>query len=148
MPQKIDSSTFSIYLAGFLDGDGSIYVRAKPNSSYKYGYQVAPTVAFFQSGKNDMFPNLCKRIGFGTMRLRKDNIFEYTISKQEEIRTFLEHVLPYLVLKQEQARLMLKILNLKAEIENEDDFNKLLALIDSFRELNYSKNRKVRTLTP
>ncbi len=148
MPQQTNSSSFSMYLAGFLDGDGSIYVRAKPNSSYKYGYQVAPTVAFFQSRKCDMFPALCKRIGFGTMRVRKDNIFEYTISKQEEIKIFLERVLPHLVLKQEQAKLMLKILEAKAKIQNEDDFTKLLALIDSFRELNYSKKRKVRTLTP
>ncbi len=148
MPQKIKSSTFNIYLAGFLDGDGSIYVRAKPNSSYKYGYQVAPTVAFFQSKKNNMFPKLCKRIGFGTMRIRKDNIFEYTISKQEEIKTFLKQVVPHLVLKQEQARLMLKILEVKENVQSKDDFNDLLALIDSFRGLNYSKNRKVRTLTP
>jgi hypothetical protein len=148
MPQKIDSSMFNIYLAGFLDGDGSIYVRAKPNSSYKYGYQVAPTVAFFQSQKNHLFPGLCSRIGFGTMRVRKDNIFEYTISKQEEIKIFLEQVLPHLVLKQEQARLMLRIISIKQNIKSKDDFKILLALIDSFRDLNYSKKRKVRTMTP
>ena len=146
MPQNVNSSKFSIYLAGFLDADGSIYVRAKPNSSYKYGYQVAPTVAFFQSKKNNLFPDLCKRIGYGTMRIRKDNIFEYTIAKQDEIRDFLEQVLPYLVLKQEQAKLMLKILDFKENIQSKDEFNRLLALIDSFRELNYSKNRKVRTM--
>jgi hypothetical protein len=98
--------------------------------------------------KNDMFPNLCKRIGFGTMRIRKDNIFEYTISKQEEIKIFLKQILPYLVLKQEQARLMIRILEVKENVQSKNDFNNLLALIDSFRELNYSKNRKVRTLTP
>ncbi len=147
MPKHIDSS-FSTYLAGFLDGDGSIYVRAKPNDSYKYGFQVAPTVAFFQSKTNNKFPDLCKRIGFGTMRIRKDNIFEYTISKQEEIKIFLEDVLPYLVLKQDQAKLMLEILDSKEKVQNKDDFSKLLALIDLFRDLNYSKRRKVRTLTP
>jgi len=26
------------YIAGFLDGDGSIYARAKPNKSYKYDF--------------------------------------------------------------------------------------------------------------
>ncbi len=148
MSQKIDSSTFHIYLAGFLDGDGSIYVRAKPNSSYKYGYQVSPTIAFFQSGSNKIFPTLCKSIGVGTMRIRKDYIFEYTISKQEDIRNFLEKVLPHLVLKQDQAKLMLKILEAKSDIKNADDFSKLLALIDRFRGLNYSKKRKIRMLTP
>jgi len=148
MSQKINSSTFNIYLAGFLDGDGSIYVRAKPNSSYKYGYQVAPTVAFFQSAKNRNFLTLCKQIQFGTVRVRKDGIFEYTISKQEEIKTFLEQVSPYLVLKQEQAKLMLRIIEDKKHVETSDDFKNLLVLIESFRELNYSKKRKVRMLTP
>ena len=148
MTQTIESSKFSTYLAGFLDGDGSIYVRAKPNSSYKYGYQIAPTIAFFQSRKNEKFPELCKRITYGTLRVRKDNIFEYTISKQGEIKNFLRSVLPHLVLKQEQAQLMLKILDYKEKVQDADDFSELLRLIDSFRELNYSKNRKVRTLTP
>ena len=37
------------YIAGFVDGDGSIYVRLKPNKDYKYGYQVAPYIILFQS---------------------------------------------------------------------------------------------------
>jgi hypothetical protein len=140
--------SFKAYLAGFLDGDGSIYVRAKPNSSYKYDYQVAPTIAFFQSGTNAKFPELCKHIQFGKLRLRKDDIFEYTITKQAEIQVLLEELMPYLVLKQEQARLMLKILRVKQDVSSREDFKKLLALIEQFRELNYSKKRKVRTLTP
>ena len=40
------------YLAGFLDGDGSIYVRLKPNKSYQYGFQVSPYVVFFQSARS------------------------------------------------------------------------------------------------
>ncbi len=43
MSKKI-SSTQKAYLAGFLDGDGSIYVRIKPNNTYKYGFQVAPYI--------------------------------------------------------------------------------------------------------
>jgi len=148
MPQNTDSTTFLIYLAGFLDGDGSIYVRAKPNSSYTYGYQIASTIAFFQSRSNQKFLALCQRIPFGTLRIRKDNIFEYTIAKQEEIKIFFKQLLPFLVLKQEQAQLMLKILDAKDLVQNKADFSELLALIDSFRALNYSKNRKVRTLTP
>lgn len=145
---KHSKESFKAYIAGFLDGDGSIYVRAKPNSSYKYGYQVAPTIAFFQSGTNSRFPELCKRIRFGKLRLRKDGIFEYTITKHAEIQELLEELKPHLVLKQEQARLMLKILRVKQAVSSREDFGELLVLIEQFRELNYSKKRKVRTLTP
>ena len=48
---KTKLKNYYAYLAGFLDGDGSIYVRAKPNLSYKYGFQIAPYIVFFQSKK-------------------------------------------------------------------------------------------------
>lgn len=145
---SFSSKQFQAYLAGFLDGDGSIYVRAKPNSSYKYGYQVAPYVAFFQSASSEAFPEMVAKIGYGRIRLRKDGIYEFTINKQDEIKDFLKKVIPYLILKQEQAKLILEILASKADISSEEDFAKLLERIDYFRELNYSKNRKTRTLTP
>ncbi len=91
---------------------------------------------------------MVSKIGYGRLRLRKDGIHEFTINKQVEIKDFLEKISPYLILKQEQAQLMLEILDLKANVSSEEDFAKLLELIDSFRELNYSKKRKARILTP
>jgi len=49
------SSNQKAYLAGFLDGDGSIYVRAKPNQTYRFGYQIAPYIVFYQSSINSNF---------------------------------------------------------------------------------------------
>ena len=134
---SLNSSQFKAYLAGFLDGDGSIYVRAKPNNSYRFGYQIAPYVAFFQSASCESFPAMVKRVGYGKIRLRKDGIYEFTISKQDEIIDFLTKVSPFLILKQEQSRLMLEILKTKKNISNEQDFKRLLNRIDTFRDLNY-----------
>ena len=145
---SIQSKQFQAYLAGFLDGDGSIYVRAKPNSSYKYGFQISSYVAFFQSTTSKHFKDMVAMIGYGNLRVRKDGIYEFTISKQTEIIEFLELVSPYLLLKKEQSNLMLDILALKAKVTSKEDFSLLLKKIDSFRELNYSKKRKTRTLTP
>lgn len=143
------SSTTKAYLAGFLDGDGSIYVRIKPNSTYKYGFQVAPYIVFFQSlkGKNN-FEKLCSLIGFGHIRERKDGIMEHIISKNEDIKKFLKIVKPYSIMKKEQVGLLSKILDYKEKVKNRKDFKNLMKLIDSFRDLNYSKKRKLRTLTP
>jgi hypothetical protein len=141
---SLPSSQFNAYLAGFLDGDGSIYVRAKPNDSYRFGYQIAPTIAFFQSATSKSFMDLCKQIQYGTIRLRKDGIYEFTISKQEDIRDLLSKVGPYLVLKREQAKLMIDILDAKTNVDSEQSFKELLRKIDAFRELNYSKKRKRR----
>jgi hypothetical protein len=145
---NLNSSKFQAYLAGFIDGDGSIYVRAKPNSSYKYGYQVAPYIAFFQSSSCKTFPDMVATIGYGKLRLRKDGIYEFTINKQSEIRNFLQKVQPHLILKKRQAKLMLEIMELKTEVSSKHDFDELLVKIDGFRELNYSKKRKKLTMTP
>ncbi len=137
------------YIAGFLDGDGSIYVRLKPNSTYKYGFQVAPYVVLFQSQKDQKnFEKVCSLIGLGYLRIRKDGILEYIISRNEAIRCFLKMVKPFLILKKEQADLMIEILDKKERVKDRNDFQVLANLIDRFRELNYSKKRKKHTITP
>ena len=143
------SSTQKAYLAGFLDGDGSIYVRLKPNDTYRYGFQVAPYIVLFQSQKERQnFERICHLVDLGYIRERKDGILEYTIGREEAIRSFLSLVSPYLILKKEQSKLMIKILDTKKEVENSKDFSALMKLINRFQELNYSKKRKIRTLTP
>ncbi len=136
------------YLAGFLDADGSIYVQAKINKTYKYGYQIAPYVVLFQSKKENNFKQICKLIGAGYVRQRKDGIIEYIIGKIDDISEFFEMVEPYVLLKKKQIQLMKKIIEAKRKVKNKKDFKALINLTDKFRELNYSKKRKFRTLTP
>ena len=143
------SSIQKSYLAGFLDGDGSIYVRLKPNPTYRYGFQVAPYIILFQSAKDrSKFEEICSLIGLGYIRERKDGILEYTINKMGNIKEFLLALKPFFILKRKQVVLMLAILEQKKKIENAEDFTVLMKMVDTFRELNYSKKRKHRTLTP
>ena len=147
--KKLISQTKRAYLAGFLDGDGSIYVQLKPNKTYKFGFQIAPYIVLFQSQKDQKnFETLCSMINLGYMRVRKDGILEYIIGRQENIGKFINLVEPYVVLKKLQIKLIKKIIILKNKVQNKKDFEALAKLIDTFRELNYSKMRKVRTLTP
>ena len=146
---QLISSTRSAYLAGFLDGDGSIYVQAKPNNSYKYGFQVAPYIVLFQSQKDkENFEKVCSSIGLGYLRKRNDGILEYIIGRKESIQKFISIIEPYVLMKKKQINLLRKIILLKEKVKNKEDFKDLMKLIDSFRELNYSKKRKIRTLTP
>jgi len=145
----MDNRIQTAYIAGFLDGDGSIYVRAKPNPTYKFGFQIAPYIVLFQSQKDQKnFEKICSLIGLGHLRIRKDRILEYIISRNEAIRDFLKITKPFLILKKEQADLMLEILDKKERVRNRNDFQALLNLIDRFRDLNFSKKRKKHTITP
>ena len=143
------NQTQKSYLAGFLDGDGSIYAQLKPNPTYKYGFQVAAYVVLFQSQKDRTnFEKICSLIGLGYLRVRKDGILEYIIGEADAIRDFLKIIQPFVILKRKQVALMLEILDKKESVENKQDFQALASLVECFRKLNYSKKRKKRTLTP
>ena len=147
--RQLVSSTEKAYLAGFLDGDGSIYVQAKPNKTYRYGFQVAPYVVLYQSKKGESsFKRLCSLIGLGYIRERKDGILEYIIGREKNIELFLKIIAPYVLLKKGQVKLTLEIIRRKSLVKNRKDFISLMKLIDRFRELNYSKKRLTRILTP
>ena len=137
------------YLAGFIDGDGSIYVRLKPNDTYRYGFQIAPYIILFQSAKDEIhFQKICNMLDCGYLRRRKDGILEYTIGRKEEILSLIQKIKPYLILKCRQADLLEKIFALKAKVKNAKDFSKLMDLINQFGEINYSKKRIKHKLTP
>ena len=137
------------YIAGFLDADGSIYAQAKINKTHKYGYQIAPYIVFYQSKKSrENFKQFCELINLGYIRERKDGILEYIIGRINNIQIFLEEIGSYVLFKREQVRLLTQIIETKKSVKSKQDFRKLLELVDKFRELNYSKRRKVRTLTP
>jgi len=137
------------YLAGFIDGDGSIYVRLKPNDTYRYGFQIAPYIILFQSAKDEAnFQKICQMLNCGYLRRRKDGILEYTIGRQEEISDLIKAIKPYLILKKRQADLIEKIFKAKSLVKNSKDFSKLMDLVNQFANLNYSKKRIKHKLTP
>jgi len=60
---------------------------------------------------------------------------------------FINLVEPYVIMKKKQLNLLKKILHFKQKVNSAKDFKRLINLIDKFRDLNYSKKRKRRTLT-
>ena len=143
------SPTQKAYIAGFLDGDGSIYVRLKPNPEYRYGFQVAPYVVFFQSSKDcEGFNKICNLIGCRYLRKRNDGMLEYVIQRRQAIQNLIGDIRPFLLLKEKQADLILEVLKKKVLVKSRADFIVLMNLIDQFRELNYSKKRRIHVLTP
>ena len=140
------STTDRAYIAGFLDGDGSIYVQAQKNTTYRYGYQVAPAIVFFQSAKSErLFREFHEFLKLGLLRTRKDGVMEITVNRIADILQLIHIVKPYVRLKRKQLELLEQILESKKAVEDEKDFSNLLRLIDGYRNLNYSKKRNVLT---
>lgn len=64
------------YLAGFLDGDGSIIFQMIKNPSYKYGFQLRISIGFYQHiNKHWFILYLDKTLNkIGIVRKRSDQI--------------------------------------------------------------------------
>ncbi len=45
--------TILAYIAGFLDGDGSIFFQLIRKEDYRVGFQIRSSIAFYQKTKNE-----------------------------------------------------------------------------------------------
>src|SRR3989339_447496 len=82
--------TTNAYIAGFLDGDGSIMFQLIERKGYIYGYQIRASVCFYQkTNHKDGLIWLKKQIGFGYIRDRNDGVSDYTIVGYDKVEEFL-----------------------------------------------------------
>jgi hypothetical protein len=143
--KKKYSKEFLLYLAGFVDGDGSILAQVKPNKDYKFKHQLSITFQVTQKSKRRWFlEQLVKDIGAGYVRDRQGKeVSDYILNEIKPLHTLLTNLQPYLKLKQKQANLCLKIIEqLPSAKESLDKFRAVCLLVDQVAALNDSKNRK------
>jgi intein-encoded DNA endonuclease-like protein len=136
--------TILAYIAGFLDGDGSIFFQLVRRKGYIYGYQVRCSIAFYQKSKNARILRWLKSIfKCGYIRHRKTGISDYTIVESEKVKNILQSLKPYVRLKQKHINLGVEILEKLSRINGARSFLEVCRLVDCFQELNYSKKRTV-----
>lgn len=101
------------YIAGFLDGDGSIIVQIKNRKDTLRGWRLMFTICFYQDTRHEK-PLLWiqKRLGIGYISRRNDGITELRINGYEKTRKILEQLYPYVKFKKKQTDCVLKILKL------------------------------------
>lgn len=129
------------YIAGFLDGTGSIYARLIPRNDYKIiQYQISLSISFIQrkdkySYLEDIYDEFEKR---GSLRKdRGDGIADYTITGPEHLSILLPQLLPYLRTKKKQANYLLHINNQYPSAKKDHlQFLKLVKLVDQIQNLN------------
>ena len=135
----------SAYCAGFLDADGSVYVRIIPRPDYKNLYQLSPGVSFFQkTARKHILMEISRDLGSGCVRDRNDGISELYFGGWREVQKIIERLHPYLRVKKKQSQLLCRILEiLPSTKESPESFLEACLLVDQICELNDSKNRKL-----
>ena len=141
---KFIDSTTSAYIAGFLDGDGSIFFQIIPRKDYKQKFQIRTSIAFYQKTEFAEILEWLKEIfEIGYIRHRKTGMSDYTIVESKEVKKILEMLKPYARLKKKQIALGLDILEKIEKKKSDNDFLEICKLVDKFKELNYSKKRTI-----
>lgn len=131
------------YLAGFLEGDGCILAQIVKGAQYRYKYTIRIGIVFYQKkDKHWFFLKLKELIGVGSIRFRNDNMVEYAIFGVKMVKSFLELLFPYLILKKNLAVLVFRIIKMLNDVQNEVDFLEVCKLVDKVAEHTYSKKRK------
>ena len=147
-PWEVNSKNVSdAYIAGFLDGDGSIVVSIeKRPDRRRFPYRARLKINFTQHmrHKNLMFL-LKEALGkVGNIRdVRTHNLAELVIQKRSDVKATLLRLLPHLILKQRQARIMLAmidvfdggIVNVRSSLSDKD-YERLFAMANELRNLN------------
>ncbi len=137
--------TTRAYIAGFLDGDGSVMFQLKPRSDYAYGFQIKVTLAFYQKQSNrSILEWLYENLKVGAVRDRNDGMSEYDIEGFVPVQQALGLLEPYVILKREQVEMALQLIDeITSQSEpSPQEFLEWCAKVEVFQTLNYTKNRK------
>lgn len=130
------------YISGFLDGDGCIMFQLVFRKDYVYGYQVRASIVFYQkTDHRDHLEWIKGRLKYGYIRDRTDGMTEYTIVGLRSVQEILQMLEPYLRLKKPHAARAFEIFRILPKRFTPTSLLAVGTLVDSFKELNYSKRR-------
>jgi hypothetical protein len=120
--KKIAKETDRAYIAGFLDGDGSLMLQLKKRSDSKRAIRFMATICFYQDTRHKKTLYWIKKIlSIGYISDRNDGMTELRINGYEQIRNILKSLSPYVRFKKLQTSALLKA----CEILSDTKFSKL-----------------------
>lgn len=149
--QRINKITLS-YIAGFLDGDGSVLLQFKPSKRHKFGFVVYPSVRFYQDSNNEKILYWIKnQIGYGYMHKRADKrrgtiMTQYSIEGANQVKKILAQLKPFIQLKKKQTEIILKVIEiLQNNGVNKKSLLEISRLYDKFAQCSYISHRRKYT---
>ena len=103
------SKTDLAYIAGFLDGDGSLMLQIKKRKDGKAKVRFMCTMCFYQDTRHEAGLFWIKEIlGIGYISRRNDGMTELRINGVAQIKNILKSLIPYIRFKKQQALALYK----------------------------------------
>ena len=145
--KKITKEIERAYIAGFLDGDGSLMLQLKKRSNSKRAIRFMATICFYQDTRHEDALYWIKGVlGIGYISHRKDGMTELRVNGYKQIRNILKSLLPYIRFKKLQAHALLQACEIlsgtKFKKLTKKQLVKLVDLILVIQSKNYVTKRK------
>jgi hypothetical protein len=97
------------YIAGFIDGDGSLMLQVKKRSDTKRGLRFMVTICLYQDSRHEKPLHWIRDVlGIGYVSKRNDGISELRINGYKRGRDILVLLKPYFRFKKIQAKALLE----------------------------------------
>src|ERR1700735_3670634 len=88
------------YVAGFLDGDGSIHFQLVKQKEYRFGYYIRASVSFSQStSARSGLEHIQTVVGGGYLRDRGTGMSDLVITSRPLLQELLMAVEPHVIFK-------------------------------------------------
>ena len=135
-------STFA-YIAGFLDGDGSIMLQIKPREDVRFGFRITSTICFYQDSSHEKELRWIRdQLQTGYVSRRNDGMSELRVDGHQRVADTLRCLRPYIRFKSDQVELMLEALSKLEVAQTPEEFLAVCVLADKIAEANYTSRRK------
>jgi hypothetical protein len=135
------------YIAGFLDGDGSLMLQIKKRSDCQRGWRFMATICFYQDSRHEKPLYWIKnRLGIGYISKRNDNITELRVNGYKQCDKILRSLYSFVRFKKPQLESLLIAIDIliRRPIEKltRNDRRKLLSCIMTIQNYNYQSPHK------
>ena len=132
------------YIAGFLDGDGSLMLQIKKRRDGNKKWRFMATICFYQDSRHEL-PLAWIRdvLGIGYLSKRNDGMSELRINGFAQVRDILKKLMPFIRFKKEQAKALYYAVGILTK--KPQSLNELVDCILKIQEHNYiTKKKKTR----
>jgi hypothetical protein len=136
------------YVAGFLDGDGSLMLQIKKRKDGNNSrFRFMPTICFYQDSRHEEYLYWIRELfNIGYISKRNDGMTELRINGYKQVSDITKSLLPYIKFKKIQAGALQKaceiLLKKKSKTLDKQQLNKLVDLILVIQQENYVTKKK------
>ena len=118
------NTTDLAYIAGFLDGDGSLMLQIKKRNDTKRGVRFMATICLYQDTRHEkplLWMRDCLNIGY--ISRRSDGMSELRVNGFERVHNILVQLQPFIKFKSKQTEALIEACAILKET-NMRDINK------------------------